>query len=120
MSNQEHKKIKKMPLFLNMVTRVTLFTYLFLIILFVLFYIGNKQGFLDDNLVIILNVILTDAIILAIFSVAGFFGSIHYAFYHKDFKYIFGIINFLICIISSAFFAIFSGVISVLSNGIGI
>lgn len=120
MSKQELKQIRKMPLFLNMVTRVTLFAYLFLIILFVLFYIGNKQGFLDDNLVIILNVILIDAIILGIFSLSGFFASIYYTIFGKNLKYIFGILNFLICIVSAVLFAVFSGMISVLSDGIGL
>lgn len=119
MSEQEKKakKLKRLPLFLNLITRFCSFMFLFLVLLLVFFVIGNNQGFLDENLVLILNFMAVTSISLFVFSLAGFFSGFYYIFTKKNIWYIIAVVAFLILVVFAIIMTSVSLSVNVLSEG---
>lgn len=66
------------------------------IALTVLYFLSAIQDFLDSNLFIILNVLITFCILLALFSLAAILVKAFYIIFHKEKKYMFRfIVNLL-------------------------
>ena len=85
MSDKEIEKDDSKPVLYRLVARTVLFLVLFLFSLLVFYAIGNYQNFLDENQYLILTAASLAAIMLFVFSFAGFVVSLVYAL-KKDFS----------------------------------
>lgn len=77
------------------------------IALTVLYFLSAIQDFLDSNLFIILNVLITFCILLALFSLAAILVKAFYIIFHKEKKYMFRFIMNLL----SFFFGIILAIV---------
>lgn len=109
---------RRLPLLLSLTRRGIIFFMFMLIALLLLFFTGNVQNFLDENLKLILNTCIIAAIGMAFFSLAAVIECIYYiASKKKSFFYV-HLVIFLIFFLLAASACIVAVFIFVLSDGL--
>ena len=98
--------MKKKPLLFRLTKRVTLFLFLLLTAILIVYITGNFQGFLDSTQKIILLYAVLSAIALIFFSIFSILETIIYTIALRRIELIFYLVPFLLCILYAAIAAI--------------
>ncbi|MBR1536605.1 MAG: hypothetical protein IJ630_06690 [Treponema sp.] len=112
------KVSRRLPPLLRLTRRATVFLSLTLIATILFFMTGNRQGFLDSNLSLILTIIASIAISLTFFSGTAIFECIFFTIKDKKFRLIFHLISYILIFLASLVISILSLSINLLSEGI--
>lgn len=93
--------------------------FLFIVLLFSFYLIGNYQNFLDKSLLLILNVLSIVSILCTFFSFCGLLENIFFMFTKESkIKNLISILIMFFCIIISIFIEIYSTIIKEIAIGI--
>ena len=110
---------RRVPLLLSLTRRAFLFSAFFLAAQLILFFSGNFQNFLDENLNVILFVITCTSIAMGFFCFAAVFECIYYIVTSKKSYFYVHLVIFIIFLAISIFLCLFSTSIEILSGGLG-
>lgn len=110
----------RLPLLLSLTRRALVFFVLMLFAEIVLFFSGNIQNFLDDNLSLILFAMCCCAIGAAFFAFAAIVECIYYIVSTKKLYFCVHLVIFVILLIVAVLACLASGASEVLSRGIKI
>lgn len=112
--------LMRLPLLLSLTRRALLFFVFLLCAEIILFFSGNIQNFLDENLELILFGICCASIGAAFFALAAAAECVYYIIATKKLYYYFHLAIFIIFLIAAVFACLVSGSAEVLSRGIKI
>ncbi|MBR1405112.1 MAG: hypothetical protein IJ558_13165 [Treponema sp.] len=108
---------QRLPILLRLTRRMTVFLSFTLLATILFFLTGNKQGFLDTNLQLLLSILASNAIALAFFSGLAILECIFYIIKDKKFVFLLHIICYLIILSISVSMSLFSLTVNLLSEG---
>lgn len=111
---------RKLPLLLSLTRRAFLFFVFFLAAQFFVFFTGNIQNFLDENLNLILLIICCTSIGTAFFSFAAAAECIYYIITTRKMYFYVHLSIFLIFFIAALIISIATNSIGILSGGINL
>ncbi|WP_407425639.1 hypothetical protein [Treponema sp.] len=117
---QEIKKVKsnRLPVLLRLTRRAVLFLFLTLVGTLLFFVTGNRQTFLDSNLIILLKITACVSIALSFFSMAAVAGNIFYLIKTKKIKFLIYLICYVLIFLLASVILVLSLSVNLLSEGI--
>lgn len=108
--------MKKKPLLFRLSKRITLFLFLLLVAILIVYITGNFQKFLDSTQKSILLYAVLSAFALFFFSIFSILETIIYSIALRHFSIVLYVIPFLLCIIFSLVTIAFAGGILFISD----
>ncbi|MBR0033370.1 MAG: hypothetical protein IJP61_13935 [Treponema sp.] len=110
-------KLKNLPITLRLFRRTVIFMFLLLIAYAALFFTGNYQDFLPENISLILTLTKLVAAVLFFSSIISIILTIFYAIKLKRASYLIHLLFFAFTAVFSSAFALFTSWVSVLTEG---
>lgn len=108
--------MKKKPLLFRLTKRVTLFLFLLLIALIIVYITGNFQKFLDSTQKLILTYAMLVSIALILFSILSIVESLIFMIAQRRLEMFFYLVPFALCIVVSLIIIALAGSILFISD----